>query len=336
MSIPQDVWRRAPYGVCGLVSCSSCEHFVKGRCPACVRGNAATARRECAPCAIYECVKGGGAESCRECRSDHCLVLESRADGDLECGLAERLGLAHSGSSLLGALRDLRSARETGACADLAPRLVRRLPAYLMALQELAREGVETVVSAELALRVGTSAALVRKDLSSVGTWGRRSAGYRVGVLSENLRRAAGLDELRQAAWLGCKRLAKYPRLIEEFRAVGCAIAAAFCEEGRHVGRHVNGLIIKPAKDLPLLAKELDLSVAIVAVDDDRAQAAAELAAGAGVRSILNLTNKILLQPRGASVENVSPLQGLVSLLLRAPGAEGKAEGASVRRERSS
>jgi len=58
-----------------------------------------------------------------------------------------------------------------------------------------------------------------------------------------------------------------------------------------------------------------------LAVDDDRAQAVAEVAAGAGLRLILNLTGKLLVRPRGATVENVSPLQGLVSLLLSSPAS---------------
>ena len=203
---------------------------------------------------------------------------------------------------------------------DLPPRLKHRLPQYLAALQELNREGVNYVASAELALRLGVSPALVRKDLSTVGQWGRRSAGYRVDVLAEHLLEATGLDVPRRAAWLGCERLVKYPRLIEDFRAAGCEIAAAFCHDGKHVGQDIDGLTVKPALDLPDAVKSLSLTVAVIAMDDDRAQEAAEMAAAAGLRSILNLTDRILVQPRGTILENVSPLQGLVSLLLRAPG----------------
>ena len=288
-------------------------------------------------CVIHDCVRSLGIESCRECRSSACPILESGEH--VECGLAECIAGKRGGTSLTEALADLRSVRDTHPSVDLPPRLLRRLPAYLMALQEMAREGCEYVVSAELALRIGTSAALVRKDLSSIGHWGRRSAGYRVDVLTENLRRAAGVAVARQAAWIGCERLTKYPSLLDEVRCAGCVVCAIFCGDGKHVGQDVDGLVVRPAKDLPLLAKTLGLTIAVIAVEDERAQAAAELAVNAGIRSILNLSNKILVQPRGATVENVSPLQGLVSLLLRSPGGEEADEGlgsTTLRRKQAS
>lgn len=281
-------------------------------------------------CRIFACVKAHNVESCRTCRATACPVLES---GDpVRCGLADYFAGERGGTSLVKALSDLRSLREEHLPSDMPPRLIQRLPRYLAALHELAREGVQYVASAELALRIGTSPALVRKDLSTVGQWGRRSAGYRVDVLTDNLRRAAGLHQPRHAAWLGCEHLVKYPTLLEEFRCAGCIVSAAFCEDGKHIGQQVDGLIVKPVEDLPLLAKTLDLTVAVVAVEPERAQGVAELAASAGVRFILNLTNKILSQPRGATVENVSPLQGLISLLLRTPGPEHADEDKESRR----
>jgi redox-sensing transcriptional repressor len=310
-------WRRTPYSVCGLASCASCAHFVTGRCPSCVRGNALVNRADKPQCAVYECVKSQGIESCRKCRLASCPILESGRP--VRCGLADYFAGERGGGSLVEALSDLRSIRDEHPPVDLPPRLKHRLPAYLAALHELAREGVNYVASAELALRLGVSPALVRKDLSTVGQWGRRSAGYRVDVLVENLLEVSGLSVPRRAAWMGCERLVKYPRLIEDFRVAGCVIAAAFCHDGRHVGQEVDGLVVKSAETLPQAVKSLGLTVAVIATDDDRAQDAAEMAAAAGLRSLLNLTDKILVQPRGTVMENVSPLKGLVSLLLRVP-----------------
>jgi redox-sensing transcriptional repressor len=317
------VWHRTPYSVCGLASCANCEHFATGRCPSCVRGNVLVQRASQPQCAVYQCVKSKGVESCRKCRSSSCPVLE--AGEPFRCGLADYFAGKRGGTSLVEALSDLRSLRAGPPPTDMPPRLMQRLPRYLAALQDLTSEGVESVASAEIALRIGTSPALVRKDLSTVGHWGRRSAGYHVDILKENLLRVAGLGEPRKAAWLGCERLIRWPRLIQDFRGVGCMIAATFCHDGKHVGHQVNGLTVKATAELPSATRELGLSVAVVAADDDRAQAMAEMAVEAGIRSILNLTDKILVQPRGAIIENVSPVQGLVSLLLRSPAAGGEA-----------
>ncbi|UCH33893.1 MAG: redox-sensing transcriptional repressor Rex [Armatimonadota bacterium] len=249
-----------------------------------------------------------------------CPVLE--AGEEMECSLARNLAGKRGGRSLVEALLDLRSMRQGHSAADLPPRLMQRLPLYLVALHELSRDGVQRVAAAELGLRIGISAASVRKDLSAVGHWGRRGAGYSVDVLSENLRRAAGLAEPRHAAWLGCERLSRYPGVIEDFRSVGCIISAVFCDDGRHVGQEVGGLIVKPVRELPQSARSLGLTVAVIAPESDLAQEVAEIAASAGISSILNLTDRIVLPAQGATIEDVSPLRGLVSLLLRTPTAD--------------
>jgi redox-sensing transcriptional repressor len=51
---------------------------------------------------------------------------------------------------------------------------VRRLSIYLRTLEELEREGEDTVSSRTLAHRAGTTAAQVRKDLSLFGSFGKR------------------------------------------------------------------------------------------------------------------------------------------------------------------
>ena len=270
-------------------------------------------------CTIFQCVKSKGVESCRKCRATSCPVLETGEP--VRCGLADYFSGKRGGTSLVEALSDLRSLKNEPPPTDMPPRLIQRLPRYLAALQDLSSEGVESVASAEIALRIGASPTLVRKDLSTVGNWGRRSAGYRVDILRENLLQAAGLGEPRKAAWLGCERLIRWPRLIQDFRGVGCVIAATFCHDGKHVGQQVDGLTVKAIAELPSVTRQLGLSVAVIAADDDQAQGVAETAVEAGIRSLLNLTDKILVQPRGATVENVSPVQGLVSLLLRSPGA---------------
>lgn len=319
-SARHDVWHRAPRSICGLVSCATCEHFLEHECSACALGNSKTRHSEGNQCAVYACVKSQGVSSCRECRSDSCLILES--DGGVECGLAAQFNGGRNGRSLVQALVDLKSLRSERPAVNVPPRVRQRLPRYLVALNELSREGVQHVASAELALRVGISTALARKDLSTIGHWGRRSAGYAVEALCRNLRRVAGLAEQRHAAWLGCERLSKYARLIEEFRSVGCIISAAFCHDGRHVGQEVNGLLVRPVEELPDAARTLGLSVAVIATDDNHAEAVAELAVSAGIGAILNLTDKSLAPPRGATVENVSPVRGIVSLLLRTPRGE--------------
>src|SRR5262245_60418571 len=55
---------------------------------------------------------------------------------------------------------------------------VARLPLYLRALHEAARDRTVTISSEALAGRAGVNAPQVRKDLSHLGSYGTRGVGY--------------------------------------------------------------------------------------------------------------------------------------------------------------
>ena len=60
---------------------------------------------------------------------------------------------------------------------------VARLPVYLRGLVDLADNGTITVSSEQLAAIAGVNAANVRKDLSILGSYGKRGVGYEVDFL---------------------------------------------------------------------------------------------------------------------------------------------------------
>ena len=78
-----------------------------------------------------------------------------------------------------------------------APRIpeatVSRLPVYLRALAGFTDDGGSTVSSEELAGRAGVSSAQLRKDLSHLGSYGRRGVGYDVAGLRGCIEERIGL-----------------------------------------------------------------------------------------------------------------------------------------------
>ena len=60
----------------------------------------------------------------------------------------------------------------------IPPASVARLTIYLRALNSLLAEGVERVSSEELAEAAGVKSAMLRKDLSYLGSYGTRGVGY--------------------------------------------------------------------------------------------------------------------------------------------------------------
>ena len=84
---------------------------------------------------------------------------------------------------------------------------IRRLSHYLRSLEDLERDGGETVSSEELAERGQTTAAQVRKDLSHFGSFGKRGLGYKVEALQDYIREILGVDRIWNVALIGAGRI---------------------------------------------------------------------------------------------------------------------------------
>src|SRR2546429_3807674 len=94
---------------------------------------------------------------------------------------------------------------------------VRRLSLYLRYLEQSEAQGHETISSAELAKRGGTTSAQVRKDLSFFGSFGKRGLGYSVAELAGRLREILGLGREWRVVIVGAGKigaaLPQYPGL---------------------------------------------------------------------------------------------------------------------------
>ena len=84
-----------------------------------------------------------------------------------------------------------------------------RLPVYQRILAELARAGVSTVSSEQLAELARVNAAKVRKDLSLLGSFGTRGSGYQPELLIAQIDRALGLDANWSVAIVGIGNLGR-------------------------------------------------------------------------------------------------------------------------------
>src|SRR2546423_5682525 len=84
---------------------------------------------------------------------------------------------------------------------------VRRLSLYLRYLEQSEAQGHETISSAELARRGGTTSAQVRKDLSFFGSFGKRGLGYSVTALAIRLREILGLKRAHRVVMVGAGRI---------------------------------------------------------------------------------------------------------------------------------
>lgn len=192
--------------------------------------------------------------------------------------------------------------------------VVRRLPLYVRSLNRLKAEGQNTVSSAELAERVGVTAAQIRRDLSYFGGFGKQGMGYEVDFLANQIRGILNLDRLWKVCVVGVGNLGEAVARYGGFRQGGFEIVALFDNDPAKIGTWIEGLEIEPIKQLRETVQQQGIRVAIVTVPANHAQEVVDALIGAGVRAILNYAPVWLRVPRGIQVRYQDPVVSLQSM----------------------
>jgi redox-sensing transcriptional repressor len=174
---------------------------------------------------------------------------------------------------------------------------VGRLPVYQRILEELLRSGATTVSSDELGSLARVNAAKVRKDLSLLGSFGTRGAGYDTAFLIEQIDRELGLDHEWPIAIVGMGNLGRALAHAQGFAARGFRVAALFDVAPAVVGQEVAGLVVRHLDDLPLVVGEHTDAIGVIATPARAAQDVADLLVDAGVGSLLNFAPRVLTVP---------------------------------------
>ena len=198
---------------------------------------------------------------------------------------------------------------------------VRRFSLYLRFLEDFWRSGVTSVASVALAERGGTTAAQVRKDLSYLGSYGKRGLGYSVEELTGVLRSVLGLDSVWRVALLGAGRIGTALFEYEPFRRRGFHITTVIDNDPAKVGTRLGPIRIRGEGELECALQEERIDLVIVAVPAPAAQGLVDRVVAAGVKAVLNYAPVQLRLPEDVALRNVSmliELEGLSYALARA------------------
>jgi len=182
---------------------------------------------------------------------------------------------------------------------------VARLPLYLRALVALEDGGVPKVSSDQLAAHAGVTSAKLRKDLSFLGSYGRRGVGYDVAGLRASIEDEMGLTRDLPVLIVGVGNLghalANYGGLSGRgFRVVGLVDSAEPL-----IGTTVAGVRIRPVTELEMLVSQHPGCIGVVAVPAMAAKEVTDRLVRAGVRSILTFAPVTLDVPSGVHVRKV-------------------------------
>ncbi len=203
----------------------------------------------------------------------------------------------------------------------VAESTVGRLSVYLRLLNEFAEDGVATVSSEDLARRVGTTAAQVRKDLSFFGTFGKRGLGYSVPELERELRSILGLGRRWRVALVGAGKIGQALFGYQDFRRQGFHIEAVFDADPAKVGTRLDGVEVLAERELERELGERGIEIVIIAVPASAAQGVVDRVVRAGVRGILNFAPTRLRVPEDVSLKTVNmalEMEGLSYALAQA------------------
>jgi redox-sensing transcriptional repressor len=190
-----------------------------------------------------------------------------------------------------------------------------RLSVYLRCLNALDMAGVRTVSSRALAEQFHLNAAQIRKDLAYFGEFGVRGVGYYVKELRRHLREILGIDRAVRVAIMGAGNLglalADYPG----FRDEGFEIAALFDTMHDKIGQSSrSGVAIYDLREFRAVVRREQITIAVIAVPTEAAQAVVNAVVAAGIKAVLNFSPGALQVPPDVKLKSVDLTVSLESL----------------------
>ncbi|MBC5806546.1 MAG: redox-sensing transcriptional repressor Rex [Candidatus Eremiobacter antarcticus] len=182
-----------------------------------------------------------------------------------------------------------------------------RLFLYHRALEDATKDGDAVLTSDDLAGRVGRgiSATQIRKDLSYLGSFGRRGRGYHVASLVQQLAKVLGLNRDWRIAIAGFGYLGHALASFLEYREEKFRIVAIFDTAPDLVGTSWHGVTVRHIDDVNETLAELDCGIGIVAVPAAAAQVVGERLVAAGIGAILNFAPTTLRLTSSVAVRTI-------------------------------
>lgn len=193
--------------------------------------------------------------------------------------------------------------------------VIRRLPKYHRYLSELHEKGEDRISSQELSDLTGFTASQIRQDLNNFGGFGQQGYGYKVAVLKAELENILGISTIYKTVIIGSGRLGSVISNYKGFLGSGFEIVAMFDRDEHVVGTSVGKHVVKSVDELEDFLKEHgEVSVAILTVPKEGAQAIADRLAACGIRGIWNFAPEDLEEMDDVIVENIRLTDSLLTL----------------------
>ena len=196
----------------------------------------------------------------------------------------------------------------------ISDKVIGRLSRYRTLLDERV-DGEEThLFSHEIAAAMRLSDSQVRRDLMAIGTRGLPSRGYEVQGLLRDLEQALNQTKVHGVAVVGAGDLGRALMATLESTRTNLRIKCAFDSDHGKCNRVYSGVKCHSMDLLDEVVAREDISLAILCVPADAAQALAERVVHAGVKGVLNFSSAALRLPRTIALEEIDISNHLAKL----------------------
>ena len=199
----------------------------------------------------------------------------------------------------------MQETRHSGKQALPEPTL-RRLPWYLAYVKMLDALHVEHVSSTQIAKKLNVDASQIAKDLSFLNLKGKTRVGYEVRPLVKELTDFLGFKHRHNAFMIGTGSLGAALMRDVNLSQYGLHIVAGFDTDTSLVGTKIGGIPVYDIAELGERQRALGVTIAVLAVPVEHAQAVTDQAVQCGIKAIWNFTPYRIKVPSGVVLENTS------------------------------
>lgn len=195
--------------------------------------------------------------------------------------------------------------------------IINRLPVYYQHLKSLQSSAKEYISSEELADLTGFSSSLIRKDLSYFGTFGRKSYGYDIFCLFQQISIIMGFNYKKKVIIIGAGHLGQALAYNKGYTERGYELVAIFDKNPKLNDLVINDIEIRSVNNLEKFMKENRIDVAALTVPGAAAQKITDRLVAAGVKAIWDFTEVPLKVPEDVLLEEQLINEGLCKLSVK-------------------
>ncbi|MDD5792688.1 MAG: redox-sensing transcriptional repressor Rex [Erysipelotrichaceae bacterium] len=200
---------------------------------------------------------------------------------------------------------------------------LRRYPVYLKALRKLKEDGVERIMSSELAKYVDIKSTTIRRDFSLIGSLGKQGYGYDVNRLIEIFSEELGVDYDEKIILIGVGRLGRAILNYNRWNHVAGEIVCAFDLKPEHVLKKEE--VPVPVFSIGTLKENFPegCRIAILCIPGG-AQAIVNQLKDLGIKGVINFTREHFILPDGMLVKNVDVVSMIQEIVFEVNALDNK------------